>query len=485
MGQAVIRRLMLAALVGAAGCHRGEPIDATIAIEHVTLIDGTDRGPRPDVTVVIRDDRVVAVGPSSELRLGQVENRVDGTGMFVVPGLWDMHVHLFNYNEHAFPLFLANGVTTIRDVGDDLKEIGWLRQEVRAGRLLGPDMLIAGPILDSPSVVKVFPNGRAAVPTPETARAMVDSLAGLDIDLIKVHSMTPRASYFAILDEARKKGLSVVGHVPDSVTIQEAIDSGQRTIEHDFGIAFANSNRGPELRSRFLASLGDYVRTSGLQFRLGPAFQRRIDWHDSAMAAYDYPSAAAFARDAATRPVWFDPTLVVFNTMLLANEPGAGALPELKFAPKAALAFFDGVPPKAHPTQADIDAGRAGWTAAKTIFRELVRQKAKFVAGTDVPVMPLVPGFSLHRELALLVEIGLTPLEAIQAATRNAAQSMKQSDTGTIEPGKVANLVLLRADPLADIGNLKAVQTVVLRGRLLDRVLLDRMLRDAEGFAKL
>ena len=99
--------------------------------------------------------------------------------------------------------------------------------------------------------------------------------------------------------------------------------------------------------------------------------------------------------------------------------------------------------------------------------------------------MPLVPGFSLHRELALLVEIGLTPLEALQAATRNAAQSMKKSDTGTIEPGKVANLVLLRADPLADISNLKTVQTVVLRGRLLDRVLLDRMLRDAEGFAKL
>ena len=474
--------ILVAAL--AAACQRGKPVDATVAIEHVTLIDGTDRGARPDMTVAIVDDRIVAVGPSVEITLGQVENRVDGKGMYLIPGLWDMHVHLMIYKEHALPLFLASGVTTIREVGGDLKEVGWIRQEVKAGRMMGPDVMIAGPTLDGPQVTRAIPGGRAAVPTPEAGRAMVDSLAGLDVDVIKVHSMTPRAAYFAILDEAKKKGIFVVGHVPDSVSIEEAIDSGQRTIEHDFGIAFANSPRGKELRGRLVAAEAAYVRQSDERFNVGAEFQIRVAWHDSAMAAHEYGTASAFAKAAARRQVWFDPTLLVVNKMALANEPGAWDLPELKFAPKATREFNDVTPPKANRTQADRDAGRAQWANLLKTFRELVREKAKFLAGTDVPVMPLVPGFSLHRELRLLVEAGLTPLEAIQAASRNGAQSMNQADRGTLESGKLASMVLLGADPLKDIGNLDRVRTVVLRGRLLDRATLDRMLRDAEAYAR-
>lgn len=473
---------LVAALTAA--CQRGKPVDATVAIEHVTLIDGTDRGARPEMTVAIVDDRIVAVGPSAEITLGQVENRVDGKGMYLIPGLWDMHVHLMIYKEHALPLFLANGVTTIREVGGDLKEVGWIRQEVKAGRMMGPDVMIAGPTLDAVQITRAFPEVRAAVPTPEAGRAMVDSLAGLDVDVIKVHSMTPRAAYFAILDEAKKKGIPVVGHVPDSVSIEEAIDSGQRTIEHDFGIAFANSPRGRDLRARLMAAQAAYARRAGDGFKVGAAFQIRLAWHDSAMANYSYQPAAVFARTAAKRPVWFDPTLLAVNKTVLASEPGAWDLPELKFVPKAAREFNDVTPPKAHPTQADVDAGRAEWANLLRTFRELVREKAKFLAGTDVPVMPLVPGFSLHREMRLLVEAGLTPLEAIQAASRNGAQSMNQADRGTIESGKLASMVLLGADPLKDIGNLDAVRTVVLRGRLLDRATLDRMLRDAEAYAR-
>ncbi len=475
-------RLALVALA-LAGCGGGDGPAASIAFEHVTLIDGTDAGARPNMTVAIDGDRIVAVGPSGKVKLGSVETRVDATGMYLIPGLWDSHVHVGGYKERALPLFLANGVTTIREVGGDLAETGYLRQEVRFGRMLGPDVLISGPVLDAPQVVALVPVGRAAVPTAESGRKMVDSLASLGIDQIKVHSLTPRAAYFAILAEAKKRGIPVVGHVPDSVTIEEAIDSGQRSIEHDFGIAFASSARGAELRARFLAAESKYIASAGKRFKVLLPFEMRLAWADSAEAAFDFPTASGFAKKAAAAEVWFDPTLVVLHYMFLVNEPGAWDLPELRFAPRAVKDNLDGPGPSPSPKAADIELGRARWAAEVKLFRELVREKVRFLAGTDTDVMPLVPGFSLHRELGLLVEIGLTPLEAIQAATRNPAEAARKEDRGTVEVGRRADLVLLSADPLADIGNLKSVMTVVANGRLLERATLDRMLQDAENYA--
>ena len=473
---------VLAGLLGACGGPDGPPV--AVLIENVTLIDGTDTPAQPGMSVAVDGDRIVAVGRTGKLKVGAPATKIDGKGMYLIPGLWDMHVHLGAYRERAMPLFLANGVTTIREVGGDLKEIGYVRQEVRAGRMLGPDMLIAGPILDSPIATKAWPKGRLAVPTPAVARRAVDSLAEIGVDLIKVHSSTPRAAYFAILDQARQRGLLVAGHVPDSVSPQEAIDSGQRTIEHDWGIGLANSSRGPALGSWLVASMTSYLDTAKTRFKIWPYLAYRYAVVDSALASYDWTTALAFAKGAAGKDVWFDPTLFVVQTQMVKNEPKTRDFPELRFVPKAAREFEDGEPPLANPTAADLALGRARWTNTLRTFRALVEARAKFVAGTDATVMPLVPGFSLHHELALLVEMGLTAEGALQAATRNAALAMKKPDIGTIEPGKVASMVLLSADPLADIHNVKAIQTVMLRGRLLDRAVLDRMLRDAEAYAK-
>lgn len=478
------RDACLAVLLFAAACGDGEAIPATIAIENVTLIDGTDTGAQQGMTVAIVEDRIVAVGRTGEVSLGEVETRIDGTGMYLIPGLWDMHVHLFGYRERALPLFLANGVTTIRDVGGDLKDTGWLRQEIRFGRLLGPDMLIAGPILDAPQIVRSHPDGRMAVPGPDAARLAVDSLARVGVDVIKVHSLTPRAAYFAILDEARKRGIPVVGHIPDSVTATEAIDSGQRTIEHSWGLPMANSPRGGAIVASLRSAIARYTATAGANARLGPYFEARLAAQDSAMASYDSATAATFAGYAAGRKVWFDPTLVVLLTQARRNEREMRAFDELRFAPHAALEFDEGIPPKTNPTPADIEAGRAEYAGARLAFRELVRAGARFVAGTDVPVMPLVPGFSLHRELEALVDLGLTPLQALQAATRNAAASMGHETAGIVAKDSPASVVLLRADPLASIGNTRAVQTVIVRGRLLNRPTLDRFLQEAEAFAR-
>jgi imidazolonepropionase-like amidohydrolase len=473
-----------------AACGGERRLEPGLLIRNVTLIDGTDRGARPGMSVAVREGRVVAVGPAGRVRMEGQPAVVDATGKYLIPGLWDMHVHLAGYGERSFPLFLASGVTTVREVGGDLQLGGWLRQESRDGRLLGPQVLIAGPTLNGAAMVRgiagtAFAAGAVAVTDSASAVAIVDSLARVGVDHIKVHAMVPRAAYFAAIGAARRHGLAVVGHVPDSVMPGEAIEAGQRTLEHGSRHPFANSARGAELTARMLARMERYLDSAGDAARAIDIAAIRWAADDSAAASYDSATAESFAELAAKRQVWFDLTLVTYRNVLLHNEPELRQLPEWKYAPAAAREFDDLPPPGPNPTAADIAEGRRRWDAARASFAPLLRAGAKFVAGTDVPTGRLVPGFSLQRELGLLIEIGLTPLRALQAATRNAAEAAgKLHEVGTIEEGKRADMVLLDADPLADIGNAAAIRAVVVRGRLLDRRTLDRMLADAEAYAR-
>ncbi len=469
---------LAAMLLPLIGCGARGPT-ATLVIDDVVLIDGTDHDPTPGMSVAIAGDSIVAVGPTDRLVVQGTPTRVPGHGRYLIPGLWDMHVHEQVYGAHGFPLFLANGVTTIRDVGGDLDEVSRLRADVRSGRVLGPTIFMAGPILDDPVVVDVVPKGRWAVTTREDGRRAVDSLAQAGVDLVKVHSLTPRAAYFGILAAARDHGLFVAGHVPDAVSLREAIDSGQRTVEHAFGLAFENTPDGERIRREMLARAGHRGRGREAVIE---AFDARVAAGDSAVAHYDSATAERFARYAASRPVWFDPTLVTIRSRMLELEPETRDFPELQYAPAAARGGDAWSPTGATPER--IAAGRRSWQGTLQSLRALIREGARFVAGTDVPVLTAVPGFSLHRELGLLVDAGLSPKEAIQAATRNAAIATNRPELGVIGPGKVADLVLLRADPLASIGNVDSIDAVVTRGRLLDRAALARLLDDARTYAE-
>ncbi|MGE0554750.1 MAG: hypothetical protein AB7R55_15080, partial [Gemmatimonadales bacterium] len=294
--------LALLAVALLAACGDDGPIDRGILIEHVTLIDGTDRGAVPAMAVAVSGDRIVAVGPAGTLEVGPDVARIDGTGKFLIPGLWDMHVHQFGYDEHGFPLFLANGVTTIRDVGGRLDRVGYLRQESRYRRLLGPRVLIAGPMLESEIVVEasqgtIAEGASVATPDSATAVAVVDSLARAGVDHIKVHGATPRVAYFAAAAAAKRHGLPLVGHVPDSVMPREAIEAGQRTIEHGSKQAFANSARGRELSDWMLARRSEQLASGE---GVAALFRNRILADDSASAAYDLATAQEFARFAAS-----------------------------------------------------------------------------------------------------------------------------------------------------------------------------------------
>lgn len=479
-------------LLGAlAGCGRGGPVEADVLIHDVTLIDGSDAGARPGMSVAVRGDRIVAVGPAAEVTVADGVARIDGAGRFLIPGLWDMHVHVAGYRERSFPLFLANGVTSIREMGGDPGLTAWMRQESRYGRLLGPRMLIAGATLNGEIMARGLPPdhplARGVMVVRDSAEAVraVDSLARVGVDFIKVHAAVPRAAYVAAVAAAGRHGLAVVGHVPDALMPREAIEAGQRTIEHGSRQPFANSARGEELTAWMVAAMQAYLDEAGARARPDAIVRLRRMADDSAMNAFDLGTAQAFAAWAVAREVWFDPTLVVYRLVVRGNEPALRARPEQKYVPRAARELDELPPPDPRASPAAIEAGRRRWEQVRGSFAALVSAGARFLAGSDLPVGQLVPGFSLHEELVLLREIGLSPLQALQAATRNAAEASGLLDeAGTIETGKAADLVLLDADPLADIANTARVHAVVVRGRLLDRATLDRMLADAEVFAR-
>jgi imidazolonepropionase-like amidohydrolase len=484
----VLRSAILAVLLS--GCAAERRTDPDLVIEHVTLIDGTDAPSRGDISVAIKGETIVAVAPSRELgRLTTTAVRIDGRRKYLMPGLWDMHVHLFGYDEHAFPLFLANGVTTIRDVGGNLEQVLRLRGEIRATRLLGPTMLVAGPTLDAEYMVRAvggtpFAGARATVSDSSSGTRMVDSLARAGVDQIKVHSMTPRAAYFAILAEAQRRGIPVVGHIPDSVLPDEAIAGGQRTIEHDFRISLGMSPVGRGITAWMLAAMQRHLDSTRLHPHYNPLFVPRIAADDSGRRTFDSATAAGFAARAAKAAVWFDPTLAADEAMIRVSDPSVRQRPEWKYIPQRARAIEDGLPAVASPSAAELMTARGEWQDVLAMFRPLVRAGAKFVAGSDIPTLPLAPGFSLHWELEELVAMGLSSRQAIQAATRNAADAVgRLGQVGTVEVGRSADLVLLDADPLTSIGNTRRIRAVITRGRLLDRAMLDRMLAEAEAFA--
>ena len=473
-------------LILLAACSESGPAP-DIIIDQVTVIDGTGAAPAPDRAVAIRDGQITAIAAAGSIKAGDSTVRVDGTGTFLIPGLWDMHAHIGGLEEHAFPLFLANGVTSIREMGGNLAESVKLREAARSGQVLGPEVLIAGPILDSPFLVHAvkgtpYEAGRAAVPDSAAAVFWIDSLSRVPVDQIKVHSMTPRSAYFAILARAKQLGIPVGGHVPDSVTPREAIEAGQRTIEHTWKLSLAMSSREEEIGRWELHAMQQAMDKPSRR-GFGPVVMLRLAADDSGLASFDSDKAAEFATWAAGREVWFDPTLAVIQAVF--DVPGVSDSAELKYMPPGAMMDERLSPPIPNPTAAQVEAIQQKYKAGIRPIEALIKGGAKFVTGTDIPVKPLVPGFAVHHELAALVAAGLTPMQAIQAGTRNSAQGAgRGAQAGTIEAGKTADLVLLDADPTSDITNTRRIRAVITKGRLLDRATLDSLLADAEAFAK-
>ena len=452
----------------------GPAADPPLAITGVTVIDATGASPRAGFTVLVRDGRIAALGPADSVTVPAGARRLDGAGKFLIPGLWDMHLHLAVAPEPRLaedvmlPLLLRHGVVGVRDMGGDFDRIESLRAAIAAGTLAGPRIVAPGPFVDGPQ-----DRSATVIPVRNEAEALsaVRDLKARGVDFVKVQAGLSREAWQAVGAESRRLGIPFAGHVPDAVSASEIPGSGQRTIEHispalpgDAALLFACSRRETELRAELLALTADTKATREERRARRRALQAALlDGYDEARAQ------ALFARLKA-EGVAVVPTLVWSRTQLPQSETDLGGDVPLLGVPKE----------MADRWTSQRRSAVAGLTPeAFTLFRRIAdhsrlvvgalhRAGVTLLAGTDAIDAFVVPGFALHQELELLVQAGLTPMEALQTATREPARFLGlEAERGTIEVGKAADLVLLEADPLADIRNTRRVVTVVLRGRVI------------------
>lgn len=451
-------------LQGGANAQSSAPV---LVIQHATVIDATGAAPRLDTSILIVDGRIREIGAVRVPKGAQV---IDATGKFVIPGLADMHVHTVwpQWIEQFLPLFIANGVTTVRDMFGNLELAARLRKEVESGNRLGPRFTSPGPIVDGPK--PVWP-GSIAVTTAEDGRAAVRSVKERGGDFVKVYSLLPRDAYFAIAEEAKQQTMSFAGHIPRTVTPAEASDSGQRTIEHLSGLLLATSSEEAALRSE----LQNAVASPGAL--MPPA--RLIEIR--AAASYDPEKGKALFARFVRNGTWQVPTLTVLRGAAFRADSDFINDPRLKYMPPQTRAQWKGPAPAAAPDPANLQRARALFERCVVVVGVMHRAGVRILAGSDTPNPYVFPGFSLHDELGLLVRSGLSPLEALQAATRDAAEFLGTLDEGgTVERGKRADLVVLDANPLEDIAHTQRIHAVIVNGRLVSRQQIDTILTTIE-----
>jgi len=440
---------------------------ASLALTHVTTIDVRTGALHADQTVIVEGDLITLVGPSASVKSPQNTRTIDCAGLFLIPGLWDMHVHLLfgdwfpGAKEISLPLFIANGVTGVRDMGSELEIVQGWRKEIDAGKLIGPRIFTSGPMLDGPK--PRFPSSVPIASQHEARRAVAD-LKSRGADFIKLQSLIPREAVFAIADEAKKQRIPFEGHVPDSVRAKEMSAAGMKSFEHLIGIFEGSS-----------PSEDDFLKGNKTEARL--------------LEGYDPARAASLAELLARNHTWQCPTLVwerggnLIDVTDFSNETRAKYVPG-SWKTKTWKRFTGEI------TQGygrDNLAVRRKFLEKELEVVHLLHEKGvPFLAGTDTPAgVYIFPGFSLHEELQRFVAAGLTPLEALQTATLNPAQFFgMEARLGSVEPGKFADLVLLRANPLQNIANTQKISAVLANGHYFSAEGLQKLLAGVESAAR-
>jgi imidazolonepropionase-like amidohydrolase len=394
---------------------------ASIAVQDVTVIDVASGTARPHMTVVIDEGKISRVGPAASIPLPASTRIVPGKDKFLIPGLWDMHVHLY-YKEYL-PLFVAFGVTGVQDMGSDFSKVKAWREEIEKGASIGPRILTSGPPVDG-GVSNDPKLPLLTARTADQARQAFDQLYKMDVDFIKVLSRLPRDAYFALAEQARHWDLRMIGHIPSSVTAQEAVEARQKSLEHMFGITKSVSTDADALKF--------FERCTLTGTRVSP-------------------------------------TLVLWLRMSHIDDTRLMSDPQLQIVPAA---IRDTWPDVSDDPSLKVQI----WRVYRLVA--LAKQaKTEILAGTDTGDPYVIPGAALHDELEQLVMAGLTPRDALEAATLAPARFFDaQKDMGSIEKGKLADMVLLNANPLDNIRNVRQVQAVVSHGRYYSRKDLDAML---------
>jgi hypothetical protein len=463
----VARRALLLVVAAAS-------LSAQILLEHATVIDATGSAPRRNLSVLVESGRITRI--AAEIPKPKNAIVADVKGKYVIPGLWDMHVHIGATPEKFFPLLQAAGITGVREMYSGVPAA--VIAQWRANPPRNPDApwIVAPGFVDGPLLAAggFPPPGAVAVATPEQARQAVRILAQTGADFLKVYNSLPREAFFALAQEARAIGIPFAGHVPEEVSPLEAAQAGQRSQEHLINILAACSTRENEIRSERVAimrdpAVGVFERARLLGF---PKPESLFD-------TYDEAKCAALFRAFVANGTWHTPTLALLKGFAygddLVRDPRAARMPEEWRAaphPRDKSYMRDLAPDQFQEFEL---RARALLVRYKKLAGDMHRAGVRFLAGTDVNMAnPVLIGFGLHDELELLVESGFTPLEALQTATRNPAEYLGHlQEIGTVEPGKIADLVVLDGDPLKDIRNVGKIHAVVWHGKYLDRAQLD------------
>ena len=431
-----------------------------LVLTGVSVVDPATGTVAADQRIVIQGDRIVAVGRDVRPLAGSRE--IDARGKFAIPGLWDMHVHFMNAGVTALPLLLAHGVTSVREMGGFIDSTRSWQARMEAGTLAGPRIKTPGPILESPRYLagvrqrdsaaggllapRILPY-RIGVADSAAAERAIDSLLRLGVDFVKIRTTASRATFLGILAAARRAGLKVAGHQQPSLTLSEAVRAGQQDVEHAFFPA-----------------------------------------HDTLTAA----QRSALYGDLAAAGLWYTPTLVVSRAVQVSGDSGLRVLfgpeaerhtPEQRYASPWLLGWWRmQLEERARDTSSALAAATGRMYASNLLdVRGLQDAGVTLLAGTDAGSVLVYPGFSLHEELRLLVEEAkLTTAEALRAATTSPARYFGlEGELGRLTAGKLADIVLLDANPLVDIRNTLRIDAVVQGGKLLDRAALDALLAGA------
>ncbi|NOT06668.1 MAG: amidohydrolase family protein [Gemmatimonadales bacterium] len=450
----------------AAQASRGALARETFAIADVSLISMAVDTVLSDATVLVRDGRIVATGPSRSVRIPRGARRIDGRGKYLVPGFADMHAHLYSDDEvpdsvapYELGVMLANGITITRLMMGTPEQLA-LRKEVESGRVLGPQLWLASPEFAGRRYGGAAFKGYA-VSTPEEARAAVREVKAAGYDFLKLTLFVTRPAYDALVDEARQAGIKIVGHVPPEVGVPHALASGQQ-IEH-------------------LDNYLEQVLADSAPMRV--SVSDRGVFQPSNWLSLDFVDDAKVARIAgltARSGAFTSPTLTIFKNAFAIgqSEEAVRARPDWKvMAPGIRAAYL--AANTRYWANPPSEARRNRWVEVRNRLTKLIADSGgKIMAGSDAPEWLFTYGWTLHRELESLVSAGLTPFQALRAATRTPAEFLGASaEWGTIETGKRADLVLLSGNPLQDIRNTLRIEGVSIGGRWLDRARLDEMIR--------
>jgi imidazolonepropionase-like amidohydrolase len=448
----------LTACVAAREAATEEPSAPIYAITSVTVIDVEKGVAVPDQTVIIVGDHIEQVGTQEETHIPEMAQIVDGTRLYLIPGLVDAHVHY--YDAPVFGrLMIANGVLFVRDMGMPNEYILGLRDELNQGKTLGPEMVAAGVILDGYS--PIIPSISVGLLTPEDGRVAVRKQAEAGADMIKTYSRLDRDVFLAILAEAQKYNLKVVAHLPESVYLEDAAAAGLASSEHFNGFEKVIANLlGEPVDLNFhgqAASAGYLARLDEVNLQDLQAVYRRL-----------YESGLTIC-----------PTVVTFKTLTNVQAILKNGTTGNEYISESVADMWESL----WASQEDLP--EFIWQNWVRMVKGLNQAGVPLLVGTDLILPGIIPGYSVHEEMVIWQEAGIPTADVLRSATIVPAQFMGVDDRlGSLQAGKTVSLVLVRGNPLEDIRNAQQIEGVFLRGQYFSRGDLDHLLQEAQELAR-